>query len=305
VTSHPGPPGAVANTVQAARWNGDSGLHWVANRERNERRHRPLVTRLFAAAAVSAGERVLDVGCGCGATTIAMARAAGSPGDGDGTRGPAVPDGHCASTGGSALGLDLSGPMLEVARRRAADAGLPNIAFEHGDAQIYPLPAGHYDLAISSFGVMFFDDPAAAFANIAVAVRPGGRLAFLCWQGDEHNDLFAIPVRAFPPEVRPVIAAGSDLFGDPGRITGLLSAAGFTDIGVEPIREQVLMGTDVADVMGYARGMRLIASMAADLGDDARTEQALAAIADAYAARQREDGIWVDAGAWLVTARRS
>jgi SAM-dependent methyltransferase len=225
---------------------------------------------------------VLDVGCGCGATTIAAAGA-----------------------GGSALGLDLSGPMLAVARRLAAETGAAGASFEQGDAQVYPLRRGFYDVMISSFGVMFFTDPAAAFANITRALRPRGRLAFLCWQDDARNEIFAIPLCAVRAAGRKPATTWPDLFTDPGRLAELLAGAGCTDVGIESVIEPAWMGSDVADVMSYVRDMRLIRCLAAELGDERLTERALAAVAEQYAARQRPDGVWVRAAAWLVTATRA
>jgi SAM-dependent methyltransferase len=271
------------NAEQVQRWNGDSAQRWIANRERHRAAHRRLVPHLFAAAAISPGDRVLDVGCGCGETTITAAAAA---------------------PGGSALGLDLSAPMLEVARRLAAEAGAANARFEQGDAQVYPLGPGRHDVAISKFGVMFFDDPAAAFANVAAGVHPGGRLAFLCWQDDDHNEMFGIPLNAFMKCTQLAAPDRDSLFADPRRITELLNNAGWTDVRTEAIREQAWLGTDVADVMRYIRSIRLVANLIAELADDALAERALAAAAEQYAARQRPDGVWIDAGVWLVTARR-
>src|SRR5215469_3169191 len=154
----------AVNAAQALRWNGESGRYWVAHRERRLAEHQNLTPRLFEAAAISPGEIVLDVGCGCGATTIAAARAAGR-----------------------AVGIDISGVMLATARQFADQSGVPNVAFVRGDAQVRPLRDDSCDVMISSFGVMFFDDPAAAFAGIARTLRSGGRTAFLCWQPDSVN----------------------------------------------------------------------------------------------------------------------
>ena len=277
-----------ANAAQAERWNGAGGRHWIAHRERHLAGHQRLVWRLFAAAAISPGDRVLDVGCGCGETTIAAARAAvGGPGD------------------GSALGVDLSCPMLGVARGLAAQAGLVNVGFVQGDAQVYPLSRDFYDVMISSFGVMFFDDPAAAFANLAAALRPRGRLAFLCWQDDKSNDLFGIVLRAFAPWTELPDLPARELFANPRRIGEMLRGAGWSGIRVDALSQPAWMGSDLADVMAYVRDMRMVRTLADQLGNQELTERALAAVADDYAARQRPDGIWVQAAAWLVTAGRS
>ncbi len=278
-----------ANAAQAQRWNGESGRQWIAHRERHLAGHQQLIRHLFGAAGISPGERVLDVGCGCGETTIAAARAARDPGE--------------PGSSGGAVGLDLSGPMLEVARRLAAGAGVANAGFVQGDAQACPLRRDSCDVMISSFGVMFFDDPAAAFANIVAALRRRGRLAFLCWQDDMRNEVFAIPLRAFLACTRLPRPAGN-LFVDPRQVAGLLSGAGCADIQIDAVSEPAWMGSDVADVMSYVRGMRMTRSLAADLGDEALTGRVLATIAEQYAARQRPDGVWVRAAAWLVTARR-
>ncbi len=270
--------GHTANEAQARRWNGESGRYWIAHRDRHLAGHQHLVPHLFRAAAISPGERVLDVGCGCGATTIAAARAAAS-----------------------AVGLDLSGPMLEVARGLAAEAGVANARFVRGDAQVCPLRPGSCDVVISSFGVMFFDDPAEAFARLAATLRRGGRLAFLCWQGDLRNEVFAIPLRAFAACASVPGPANGSLFADPGRVTALLSATGWRDIRLRPVSEPAWMGSDVADVMAYIRGMSTIRGLAAGLADD-ELERVLAAVAAEYAARERPDGVWVRAAAWLVTA---
>jgi SAM-dependent methyltransferase len=273
----------AANAAQAQRWNGESARRWIANRERHQAGRQRLLPHLFAAARISPGERVLDVGCGCGETTITAARSA---------------------AGGGAAGLDLSGPMLAVARRLAAEAGVANAAFAQGNAQACPLRRDSCDVMISSFGVMFFDDPAAAFANITAALRHGGRLAFLCWQQDMRNELFAIPLRAFQAFLPLPDPDADDVFTDPRQIAELLSGAGCTDIQIDAVSEPAWAGSDVTDVMAYVRGTPMVRRLAAQLGDHALTEQALAAAAGEYAARQRSDGVWVRTAAWLAAARR-
>jgi len=287
----------VLNEAQARRWNGPSGQYWIEHRERHLAEHQHLTPHLFRAAAISPGERVLDIGCGCGATTIAAAARTARDTSGDGR--------DAAPPGGAALGLDLSAPMLEVARQLAAEARTANARFVRGDAQACPLRRDAFDVVISNFGVMFFDDPAAAFARIAAVVRPGGRLAFLSWRDDSENEVFAIPLRAFGAYSPLPDLAADDLFADPQRITGLLSGSGWRDILITPVTEQAWMGADVADVMRYVRGMPKIRDLSARLDDPRTTELALAAIAEEYATREGPDGVCVSAASWLVTARRA
>jgi SAM-dependent methyltransferase len=279
------------NAEQTLRWNGESGLRWVSHRERHQAEHQNLVPWLFQAAAIAPGDRVLDIGCGCGQTTIAAARAAADGLD---------------VQGGRAVGVDLSTPMLAEARRLTREAGDRNVAFVRADAQACPLRRDSCDVMISSFGVMFFDDPAAAFSSIAAAVRSGGRLAFLCWRPDAENEVFAIPQRALnaiAPESAP---ARDDLFADPERVSALLAGAGWTGVRADPVTQPAWIGSDVDDVIGYVRGMEMVRRIAAAAaGDDRQVERALAAMAGEYAARQAPDGVWVEAAAWLVTASRS
>jgi SAM-dependent methyltransferase len=283
----------VANAVQAQRWNGASGQHWIEHRERHLAEHQNLTPHLFRRAAIAPGERVLDVGCGCGDTTIWAARSAGGrpweePGE-----------------SGLAVGLDLSAPMLAVARRLAGQAGVANARFVRGDAQARPLRRATFDVIISNFGVMFFGDPRAAFASLGATVRPHGRLVFLCWQDDTRNEAFAIPLRAFGAHTRLPGPSASALFVDPAQIMGLLSETGWEDVQVASVDEPAWLGSDVDDVMSYVRGMPAIRALAASLNNPSLTARVLATIEEQYRARQRPDGIWVPAAAWLVTAQRA
>ena len=150
---------------------------------------------------------------------------------------------------------------------------------------------------------MFFENAAAAFAGIAAALGRGGRLAFLCWQDDICNELFAIPQQAFGAHTQLPRPAVGHLFFDPRQVMHLLSSTGWENIGIDAVNEPAWVGSDVADVMSYVRGMPMIRSRITNLENEALTERALANIAEQYAARQRSDGVWVRAAAWLVTAR--
>ncbi|MFC0530398.1 class I SAM-dependent methyltransferase [Phytohabitans kaempferiae] len=271
----------MANALQAERWNGATGRRWVVQRERHAALREPVVPHLLRAAAVSPGDRVLDVGCGCGELTVRLAAASG--------------------VDGAVVGLDISAVLLAVARDLAAAAGEPAVRFVRGDAQVYAFESAAFDVVVSGFGVMFFDDPVAAFANLAGALRPGGRLAFLCWQDDLRNEVFGIPLRAFAAHGVAVGPGEFDMFGEPRRIAALLTGVGFDRVRVMPVHGPARIGADVADVLGYVRATSRVRDLLAGL-DEAVAGRVAATMADHYRARARPDGVWVDAASWLVTA---
>ena len=160
------------NTEQYEAWNGDSGRRWAADADRRDRILAPVADALLAAADPRPGERVLDLGCGCGVTSLAAAQAVGP--------------------GGTVTGIDLSAPMLELARDRRNTTALTHIDVVEGDAQSHDL-GGPFDLAIGRFGTMFFADPTAAFTNLAAAMRPGGRLCLATWQPLVANEWLLVP----------------------------------------------------------------------------------------------------------------
>ena len=157
-------------TEAADEWNGDEAQHWVTEADRYDGQLAPFGELLFDRLQLAAFETVLDVGCGCGATTIGAARVSAA-----------------------AVGVDLSVAMLAVGKQRAQVAGLSNIEFVVGDAAHHQFASGSFDAIISRFGVMFFDDPVMAFTNLRDALRIGGRLAFVCWQGLEANPWLLVP----------------------------------------------------------------------------------------------------------------
>ncbi len=279
------------NHEQHDHWAGPEGDHWVAHADRYDRMLAPFADRLMAAASVSPHDVVLDIGCGCGATTVTAAQAA---------------------TGGEALGVDLSPQMLDTATARALAAGVDGrCRFEAADAQTADLGAGRFDVAVSRFGVMFFDDPIAAFTNVATALRPGGRLVFCCWQSLEANDWMLVPGAAAAQHVSlPEAAAGTGpgpfALADPDQIHQLLTAAGFDGISIEPDKTSILLaggGTldETVDFLVASGSGRALLDPAPP---DAR-RAAIAAVRDILAPLVEPGGVRLGAAAWIVTAHRA
>jgi SAM-dependent methyltransferase len=274
----------AVNAEQAENWNGASGRHFVEQRERHERMRGRLTARLLAAAQIQDGENVLDIGCGCGDVTILAARAAGR---------------------GQALGADLSRIQVAEARRLAASAGVANARFEVADAQVHPFPAGSFDVVLSNFGVMFFDDPAAALGNLRKALRRGGRLAFLCWRARDENPFFTIgfaeAAAALSRRERPGPSAAFSL-ADTGRVTALLSGAGFGGIGFAKADELMLIGRDVADVLEYERASPSATEVLSGLSP-AQAAELARQVRDSLVPYASPAGVAMPGAAWLVTAQ--
>src|SRR5258708_6239747 len=206
------------NSEQIAEWNGALGQRWVAKQQETDRIVAPFGDAALKTAAPQSGERVIDIGCGCGDTSIEIARIVG----------PA----------GSVLGIDVSEPMLEVARAHSALANCAHLAFCEGDASEAALPA-NTDLLFSRFGVMFFSQPSPAFSHLRKSLRTGGRCVFVCWRAPRDNPWAMTPLSAArmamgvtPPPADPA-APGPFAFADGARRRGILSGAGFRRIDVQ------------------------------------------------------------------------
>ena len=274
----------AVNVEQAEAWNGASGRHFIEQRERHERMRGRLTARLLVGAQVEDGENVLDIGCGCGDVTILAARATRS---------------------GHALGADLSQIQVAEARRLAASAGVTNASFEVADAQVHPFQAAAFDLVLSNFGVMFFDDPAAAFGNLRKALRRGGRLAFLCWRTRDENPFFTVgfaeAAAALNLRELPGPPAAFSL-ADTGRVGTLLSGAGFGGIEFAKVDEPMLIGRDVDDVLEYERASPSVAELVTGLSA-AQAAELTKQVRDRLVTYASPDGVAMPGAAWLVTAQ--
>ncbi len=269
-------------------WNGALGERWAKFVEETERHVKPFGEAALKAALAAPGERVLDIGCGCGGTSFALAEAVGA--------------------GGAVFGVDVSTPMLEVANGQLGASGLTQLSFAHGDAATAELPAG-IDLLFSRFGVMFFDDPAAAFTHMRAAMKPGGRLAFVCWRHPRENPWAMAPLAAarealnHTPPPADLTAPGPFAFSDKERLAGILGQAGFIDVSIEPFDAQVKLGDTAHEAAVDAMKFGPVSRLVREFGEDRipevipAVEAALVRFADASGA------VRMNGATWIVTAK--
>ena len=197
--------------------------------------------------------------------------------------------------------------MLDLARRRATEAGAGNVEFVEADAQVHPFGRGSLDAILSRFGVMFFDDPEAAFANLAGALRPGGRLAFACWQDLFQNEWMLVPGAAAAqhvglPEMEPG-APGPFALADAGRVEHLLASARFQDVSLESIARPMRVGSDVDDTVAFFESTDIARRLMAD-APPGKITAALDAIRTALVPYEGDEGVVLNGTVWLVTARK-
>lgn len=274
------------NRDQLDYWTGEGGNRWIVQSSHTDTMLAPIAARTVAAAHIRPGERVLDIGCGCGATTLEIAALVG-------------PAGHVT-------GLDISGPILDVARQRAEGVG--NISWMEADAATAVLPDG-VDLVFSRFGVMFFGDPVAAFTHIRAAIKPGGRLVFVCWRSFADNQWQKVPLKAAYEHVAPMPKPapgepGPFAFADESYVRRILSDAGFTDVGIETFDTDL----DIASGGGIETAARQAVEIGAAsraLRDYPQSMRALVAqtLLERLKPYVRGQSVMLAAAVWIVTAR--
>ena len=277
------------NAEQIRVWNELSGPRWVASEAVLDAQIGPLGLAAMERARVAADERVLDVGCGCGQTSLQLAEKVGPR--------------------GSVTGLDISSPMLERARARAAERGFAHARFLNADAQTAALDAAAYDLVFSRFGVMFFADPKAAFTNLRASLAPGGRVTFVCWQELGLNPWMRLPLAAaarhipFAPPPGPD-APGPFSFAAPARVRGILEAAGFADVAIDPLEQELLVGGSGGDLEQAVAVTLELGPMAAALreADPALRPRVADAVREALAPFATPAGVKLGSAAWIVRA---
>ena len=275
---------SAANAAQVAYWNETAGRTWADLQDRIDRQIRPLGLAAMERLAPASGEQVLDVGCGCGDTSLELARRVGPE--------------------GGVLGLDISAPMLEVARGRAEAAGARNLAFHEADAQTAALPGGR-DAVFSRFGVMFFADPTAAFANLRSALRPGGRLGFVCWRPLAENLWMRLPAETaaglVPPAPPPEPGApGPFAFADPDRVRRILAEAGFTGIEISA-HDEAIGGLDLEGTVAMSFRVGPLGAILRERPDLAPLLRER--VREAVSPWLRGDAVYMPSATWLVSAQ--
>jgi SAM-dependent methyltransferase len=283
----------IDNATQIEFWNGETGHNWVTHDALMEAMLRPLGETVIDSLAPQPGEHVLDIGCGCGHTSLSLAQRVGAE--------------------GSVTGIDISAPMLAVASHLAAERNTTNapIVFVEADAQTHTFEPECYDLVFSRFGVMFFEDPVTAFANIRSALSASGRLAFCCWQPRAVNPFMTVPAMAAlellpaPPEMPPR-TPGPFAFEEADYVTEVLTSAGFESVAVMPLQQSLSFGRglSLADIVERLVQIGPIAQMVREAPEDLQQpvrDKVIDAVAPFYA---QDAGMTLDGQFWQVTARR-
>lgn len=275
------------NEKQVEAWNGGESVHYVDHADRYDRQLAPFTGVLLEQVQLTPRCSLLDVGCGCGALTLAASRIADS-----------------------AVGVDISVPLTVVASERARTARIDNVQFVVADAQTHAFAPGTFDLVVSQFGLMFFDDPVEAFSNVRRSLAPDGRLAFVSWQGLPANQWLTVIANevadsAEIPEFGG-LAKGPGMFAlkDQDETTSLLEAAGFTNVAFEPLAPTILIGGGgtVDQSMDFLLGMGMVRGLVGLAGPEAR-DQVVEAVRSSLTERYEPGvGLRFGAAAWMVTA---
>ena len=278
----------TSNDEQIRFWNAEGGAQWVRAQGQLDAMMRGITTELLTTADPRAGENVLDVGCGCGDTSLQLMKLVGG--------------------GGSVTGLDVSEPMLAEAVRRAALQGGRQMSFVKADAATYDfLPT--FDLMISRFGVMFFANPTAAFENLRKALKPRGRVCFVCWREARENEWVRLPVEAASlhapqlPTPRPE-DPGPFSFAAPARVRRILAGAGFGEIALRPFDTPVELGQDLEGAVSHLQELGPLSRILREASPPQRSN-AVAAVRAALAPFAKREPFTLNAAVWVVQCVRT
>jgi ubiquinone/menaquinone biosynthesis C-methylase UbiE len=279
------------NAGEIEFWNGSQGKNWVKQNDLTDLMYDPFGEMAVECAALKSGDRVIDVGCGCGKTTGLLADVVG-------------PMGHVA-------GVDVSVPMLRVASRRLSPyAG--QVSLICADAASYAFEPESYDLLFSQFGLMFFQNPEDAFSNFYRALKPRGRITFVCWRRPELNPWLMIPfeaVHAFAPEMSvpsPDVPTSPFSLAREDRLQELLGAAGFIDVNLEEFTASTRMGHgDLNECLNFVADFSNPVATALRKTQSEKASSVFEAVRTALAPYHNGHTIELPASSWIVTAVRA
>ena len=276
----------MANEAMRAVWDGEEGERWAKHADALDAASAPMRAAFVSALGLRATDHVLDVGCGAGALALEVAR-------------------RCPR--GSVTGVDVSSQLVAIASKRGAERGFPNASFELADAQTHRFPPEHFDVTISTFGVMFFDEPVVAFTNIAESLKPGGRIAFLVWRTIAESEwlrglraAFALG-RELPTP--PLDVPSPFALSSPERTTALLEAAGLCDCTLSPVDEPMFFGATLDDAFDFAMSLGVVKGLTDDL-DASQKEEGYRNLREYLAEHDGPDGVSIATAAWIITARK-
>jgi SAM-dependent methyltransferase len=274
---------AVPNAEQLEYWNGPVGERWAGLQEKIDENLKDITGALFRFAALKEGERVLDLGCGCGTTSFMAESIVGER--------------------GRVIGIDISSPMLEVARERAKKLN-SRVTFIEADAAVHRFGTFRFDVVLSRFGTMFFEDPVMGFTNVRHALAEGGRIAFVCWREMKENDWANVPYQAALPLLAPQepadpLAPGPFAFADAGRVKTILARSGLKDVVIEKLDSKMYMGSTAKAAAEEAMNIGPLARAARELPEETRAK-ILGVVEKAYRPFESRDGVAPPAACWLV-----
>ena len=269
-------------------WNEDGGRKWSENIDIVESMIAPISDRLIEKISASEGDKVLDIGCGGGITSIKLANLVGAT--------------------GTVIGIDVSETILNIARSRGA--GINNLQFIHRDAASARLGDNKFDIITSRFGVMFFDNPVLAFKNLHAALKPTGRMVFLCWRKIQENPSMAEPARIAlevlsPPAATDIpdpTAPGPFSLSNPAHLTTILQASGFNNIELQEVDASLPMG-NIDEAIAYSMKMGP-ASQIIKSATGQKKEKVAAAIRKTFRKYTAHNRVKVPSATWIVSATK-
>ncbi|MGT2456378.1 class I SAM-dependent methyltransferase [Cupriavidus basilensis] len=269
---------------QMALWNGRAGRAWVESQALLDQMFKPFENLLAEVARAGSWRRVLDVGCGTGGTTLAVARQLGAKG-------------HCT-------GIDISEPMIAAARARARQEDT-TASFIRADAQTHAFAPASFDMIISRLGVMFFDNPVLAFANLRRAASDDAGLRCLAWRSAAENPFMTTAERAAAPllpnlPARQPGAPGQFAFADRHRVASILEESGWAAIDIQPIDVECTLPENA--LTGYLTRLGPVGLVLED-ADERTRAQVIDTVRAAFDPYVHGEEVRYTAACWMVSAR--